>query len=103
MCTQRVDLRRGFDTLCEAARTVMGVDPVGGGLFVFASRRGTRLKMLWVEGPRCFLLWVRVADGVFTLPDGNGQAAVRLEAAGLEQLLQGAARKQSSRSRRQIT
>ena len=39
VCTERQDMRRSFDAL----------DPEGGALFVFASKRSNRLKVLWFD------------------------------------------------------
>jgi len=40
-------MRKGFDTLVKAVRTVLESDPLGGHLFVFRSRDGHRIKILW--------------------------------------------------------
>jgi len=89
VCTSPVDMRRGFDTLVQAARETMGVDPQQGGVFVFGGRRKSRLKVVWMERHRCCLLWVRLHDASFVLPDGNGNRSVRLDATQLAQLLEG--------------
>jgi transposase len=40
-------MRCGFDRLAERVRVVIGQDPLGGHLFVFRSRSGDRLKILF--------------------------------------------------------
>lgn len=92
VCANRVDMRRGFDTLVQAARDTMGVDPQQGGLFVFAGRRTTRLKVVWIDRHRCCLLWIRLHQAVFTLPDAQGNRCVRIDSAQLTQLLEGVPR-----------
>ena len=47
LCTIACDMRRGFDGLKMLAATVVGVDPLGGHLFVFCSRRADRVKILY--------------------------------------------------------
>lgn len=46
-CMQPTDMRKGFDSLAALARDHLGYDPLSGHLFVFRSRRGDRVKMLW--------------------------------------------------------
>ena len=92
VCANRVDMRRGFDTLVQAARDTMGLDPAQGGLFVFAGRRTTRLKVVWIDRHRCCLLWVRLHQAVFCLPESNGSRSIRIDSAQLNKLLEGVPR-----------
>ena len=41
-----VDLRRGFDGLAAATRSIIRQDPLNGHLFVFLNRRRNRIKLL---------------------------------------------------------
>src|ERR1700722_9376222 len=50
---EATDMRCGFDRLAERVRAVIGQDPLSGHLFVFRSRRGDRLKILWF----CTTIW----------------------------------------------
>ena len=45
--TAPCDMRRGFDGLKALAEYGVGVNPLGGDLFVFCSRRADRLKILY--------------------------------------------------------
>lgn len=47
LAAQSADMRCGFDRLAELAGTVTGQDPLCGHLFLFRSRRGERLKILY--------------------------------------------------------
>ena len=49
VCTERQDMRRSFDALALAVRDRLALDPESGALFVFASKRGNRLKVLWFD------------------------------------------------------
>lgn len=92
VCVEPVDLRRGFDTLLASAREKMRVDPRDGGLFIFAGRRRDKLKMVWIDGNRCCLLWMRLDKAIFKLPDGRGANHVTVDSAALARLLAGVAR-----------
>lgn len=73
LCTEPTDMRRGFDRLAEMVRQVIGQDPLSGHLFVFRSRRGDRLKLLyWDTGG--FALWYkRLEKGRFPAPSRVGE------------------------------
>ncbi len=96
VCTQPQDMRRSFDRLAQAAREVVGEDPQGGAMFVFAGKRATRLKILWWDRNGLCLLYKRLHGAVFELPSSataEGQrAAVRIDAAALGRLLAGVAK-----------
>ena len=49
MASEATDMRCGFDRLAERVRAVIGENPQSGHLFVFRSRRGDRLKILFWE------------------------------------------------------
>jgi transposase len=49
VCTERQDMRRSFDALALAVRESLALDPESGALFVFASKRSNRLKVLWFD------------------------------------------------------
>lgn len=91
VCTEAVDMRRGFDRLAQMARERVGHDPQqGGALFVFANKRATRLKVLWFERNGFCLLYKRLHQAVFELPAaGVGSAAVHIDATALAKLLAG--------------
>jgi transposase len=40
-------MRKSFDSLAGLVEQELGQDPLSGDLFVFRSRRGDRLKLLW--------------------------------------------------------
>jgi transposase len=46
LAVETTDMRCGFDRLAERVKAVISQDPLNGHLFVFASRRHERLKML---------------------------------------------------------
>lgn len=99
VCTAPVDMRLGFDRLIQVARERIGHDPgAGGALFVFAGRRGTRVKVLWFEGHGLCILYKRLHRAVFELPMGpEGAASVRIDALALSRLLAGVPREDRRR------
>jgi transposase len=94
VCTEPVDMRRGFDRLAQTAREVVGQDPQqGGALFVFANRKATRMKVLWFERNGYCMLYKRLHRAVFELPAaGTESRSVHIDSAALARLLTGRAR-----------
>jgi transposase len=67
VCTERQDMRRSFDALALAVRERLDLDPESGALFVFASKRGNRLK----DHNGYCLLYKRLHGATFELPDST--------------------------------
>ena len=104
VCTERVDMRRGFDGLALIARDAMGQDPRSGSLFVFTNRRGDRLKALWWDRNGYCILYKRAHRAVFELPVGNdgGSASVRIDGRALAQMLAGAPKERKRRAKLRV-
>jgi transposase len=84
------DMRRGFDRLAEQAREATGQDPAGGHLFIFRSRGGDRLKILYWDRDGWALWYKRLEVGVFKLPRcAEGATSVELRASQLAMILEG--------------
>jgi len=64
-----LDMRKGFDTLAEAVRTVLELDPLSGHLFVFRSRDAHRVKILWWDQNGYCIYCKRLERGTFLFPD----------------------------------
>ena len=81
LATEPVDLRRGFDGLAAATRTLIGPDPLCGHIFVFVNRRRNRVT----------LIYRRLEKGTCTLPTrpAPGQTHVEVDAGELGLMLEG--------------
>jgi transposase len=71
VCTERQDMRRSFDALALAVRERLELDPESGALFLFASKRGNRIKVLWFDHNGYCLLYKRLHRAFFELPDAT--------------------------------
>ena len=91
VCTEPQDMRRSFDRLAQEVRAHIGEDPQGGALFVFVSKSGTRVKVLWWERNGYCLLYKRLHRALFVVPSGHphGPGARRIDGPALAQLLAG--------------
>jgi transposase len=88
VCTAPADLRRGFDGLAALTREVIEQDPLSGQLFVFANRRGNRLKILWWQHGGYCLFYRRLERGTFRLPRSTS-SSMKIDAATLTLILEG--------------
>lgn len=88
---QPVDMRRSFDGLAAAAKETFQREPDSGALFVFASKRGHRVKILWWDRTGYCLLQKRLEWGAFRLPRGLDENAtsVSIDVAELAKILEG--------------
>ena len=55
-------------------RESLALDPESGALFVFASKRGNRLKVLWFDHNGYCILYKRLHGALFELPDASSSA-----------------------------
>jgi transposase len=61
-------MRKSFDGLHKLVREHLGLDAFGGHLFVFASRRRDRLKILYWDRDG-FAMWSkRLEEGTYAMP-----------------------------------
>lgn len=91
VAAEAVDLRRGFDGLAAAARSVIGADPLSGHLFVFLNRRRNRIKVLVWDRTGYLLLYKRLERGTFRIATEPriGERHVEVDAGELGLMLEG--------------
>lgn len=91
LATERIDGRKGIDGLCALVRSQrFSGDPLSGHLFVFFSRRGDRVRVLYWDRDGYVLITKRLERGTFRFPDvGAGEALRDVEAAELLLILGG--------------
>lgn len=91
VAAEATDLRKGFDGLAAATRTVIRKDPLSGHLFVFLNRRRNRCKVLVWDRTGFLLLYKRLERGRFMLPrkPAEGRSHLQVESAELSLMLEG--------------
>jgi transposase len=71
-------------------REFLGADPLSGPLFVFRSRRGDRVKLLYWDSDGLAIWYKRLEEGSFRFPAAPAQAhGLEIRAADLAMLLDG--------------
>jgi transposase len=102
LCLTACDMRKSFDSLHALARDYLERDAMAGHLFVFASRRRDRVKILYWDRDG-FALWSkRLEEGTYAVPFGHGDGERQREITGQElgALLSGIDLQQASRRKR---
>lgn len=91
VCTEPVDMRKSFDTLAFAAKSLLGEDPRSGALYVFSNKQANRMKILWWDKTGYAMLCKRLHRAVFRLPKGDtpGRVGVTIDAKELSLILEG--------------
>lgn len=100
VCTEPVDMRRGFDSLALIARDKVQQDPRAGALLIFTGRRHDRLKALWWDRNGYCILYKRFHGAVLDLPVPDamsGEVSVRIDGQKLATLLAGREKKARTR------
>ena len=73
LCLTACDMRKSFDSLHALVREQLDLDPFAGHLFVFASRRRDRVKILYWDRDG-FAIWSkRLEQGTYVVPFGDGE------------------------------
>jgi transposase len=73
LCTLPTDMRKSFDSLAGLVQEQLGQDPLSGDLFVFRSRRGDRLKLLYWDSDGFAIWYKRLEEGTFVFPTASAE------------------------------
>jgi transposase len=68
VATDRVDGRKGIDSLAQLCREKLAEDPLSGCLFLFLNQSGTTLKGLCYDGQGYWMCQKRLSKGRFPWP-----------------------------------
>jgi transposase len=74
-CTLPTDMRKSFDSLAGLVEQELGQDPLSGDLFVFRSKRGDRLKLLYWDDGGLAIWYKRLEEGTFVFPLPSAERA----------------------------
>ena len=102
LCLTACDMRKSFDSLHTLVREHLELDPFAGHLFVFASRRRDRVKILYWDRDG-FAIWSkRLEQGTYAVPLGEDGENRRREitAQELGEILSGIDLDQATRRKR---
>ena len=82
------DMRKGFNRLATQAEKILKRDPFNGHLFVFRSKRGDLIKIIWFDGQGACLFSKRLEKGRFVWPS-PAEGRVLITPAQVAMLLEG--------------
>jgi len=102
LCLSACDMRKSFDGLHTLVRDYLELDAFAGHLFVFASRRRDRVKILYWDRDG-FAIWSkRLEEGTYAVPlaDSGGEHRREITAQELGALLSGIDLSQAKRRKR---
>jgi transposase len=102
LCLTACDMRKSFDGLHALVREHLELDALAGHLFVFASRRRDRVKILYWDRDG-FEVWSkRLEEGTYAVPfcDSTEERRQEITAQELGALLSGIDLKQATRRKR---
>lgn len=90
LAAQPADMRKSFDGLAALTREILREDPLSGHLFVFRSRAGDKIKLLFWDRSGFVLWYKRLEAGRFRFPaTADSSGAIQIPASELTLILEG--------------
>lgn len=90
LCSGATDMRKGFDSLAHLIESSLALDPFSGHLFVFRSRRGDRIKILYWDRDGYAMWYKRLERGNVRFPAAaQATGHVEIKVADLMMILDG--------------
>lgn len=91
VCIEPQDMRRGFDLLAQVVLKEMGGDPRSGDVFVFTSRGGDRVKLLFWDFNGYAVFYKRLHRATTRPPKAPDPSmrALEIDGEGLAELMRG--------------
>jgi transposase len=90
LCSDATDMRKGFDSLAHLIESSLALDPFSGHLFVFRSRRGDRVKILYWDRDGYAVWYKRLERGNVRFPAAaQATGHVEIKVADLMMILDG--------------
>lgn len=84
-----VDMRKSFDGLAALVQHRLGLDPLSGNLVLFRNKRGNLMKLLFYARSGFTIIFKRLEQGTFQLPQGDGSAGAEVDLGQLAMILEG--------------
>lgn len=88
LSTQPTDMRRSFDGLCALTVDVIQENPKSGHLFIFRSKRGEAVKILWWDRSGFAIWYKKLQKGTYRFPPAP-EGRLEIEARDLMMILEG--------------
>jgi transposase len=79
LCCEHTDMRKSFNGLEAATRSVLKRDPLSGHLFVFMNRRANIIKILFWDRSGLCILAKKLERGKFKLPQQVDEDVTHIE------------------------
>lgn|SRR5690606_4334106 len=90
LCTEPMDMRKGFDSLSGWVRQQLGKEPLSSDVYLFFNTRRTHVKILIWEGDGFAIYYKRLEKGSFEIPPFKaGQDHISLSALTIQFILHG--------------
>lgn len=98
LATEPTDMRRSFDGLCALTIDIIQESPKSGHLFLFRSRRGEAVKILWWDRTGFAIWYKKLQKGTYRFP-ASKDGRLEIEARDLMMILEGLEHKEVKKRR----